>query len=607
MSTIEDNSFNNWRLFKPINESHKSEVLLDFAMEKHHCPKGEKQIEIWALDKPSRHQVFKLQCRNCNKTVLVKLFNPADGEGSAEKLFHNESQSLEHFRSNVRNTYELKAPRLVKISKFPWPMLALSYEFEPSLLEEINTAINNNDYAELFRAISVLGLGLANWHNQGEVEKSKTNNYPCLQLAPILKKFPTKLLENELLTNLEEAWFRWTKILLNSPEILKWTVVHEDLNPKNLLWCLKENRFILLDFELTQIDHPMVDIGTIAAEFKYCFHTHAWNAILAEPAIGNFLRNYYAKQNLLKISYAQFTYFQRFFMARRLLIIGAGLGEGEPAMHWCINEALNILGTDQEHSQIEHNSVHVRGICFDFYNTLVQIHTEEDHDCFNAAREAIKQTSHFNLGQTFQDTNILRSEYEIELSACLDSSIGNGMEIRLQEIWITIMSRMLSRNNLVAEDAELFNLAKAAMIAFRKRSIREFSIESDAIDTLSELKKRGIKLCIISNAQSLYFENDICGTGLSELMDAIVVSERIGLAKPNPEIFRIALARINLHPADLLFVGDDLYTDIHGATQAGLASCLKLPRYKSIAYKDTKPDWVIKSLSELLTFTIKAD
>ena len=48
-------------------------------------------------------------------------------------------------------------------------------------------------------------------------------------------------------------------------------------------------------------------------------------------------------------------------------------------------------------------------------------------------------------------------------------------------------------------------------------------------------------------------------------MDAIVVSEEVGAAKPAPEIFRHALKLIGADPVRSLFVGDRPVADICGA------------------------------------------
>jgi putative hydrolase of the HAD superfamily len=49
-----------------------------------------------------------------------------------------------------------------------------------------------------------------------------------------------------------------------------------------------------------------------------------------------------------------------------------------------------------------------------------------------------------------------------------------------------------------------------------------------------------------------------------------VISEEVGVRKPDAKIFELALAGWSIPPASVLFVGDDPVSDIAGATAAGL-------------------------------------
>ncbi len=58
--------------------------------------------------------------------------------------------------------------------------------------------------------------------------------------------------------------------------------------------------------------------------------------------------------------------------------------------------------------------------------------------------------------------------------------------------------------------------------------------------------------------------------GLAPLLDTIVDSSCVGLHKPDPEIFALALRQLSCRPADALHVGDSFEKDIVGAHRAGL-------------------------------------
>ena len=57
-------------------------------------------------------------------------------------------------------------------------------------------------------------------------------------------------------------------------------------------------------------------------------------------------------------------------------------------------------------------------------------------------------------------------------------------------------------------------------------------------------------------------------------LDFVVASAAVGAAKPHLDIFRFALARAELNPADVVYVGDSYISDVLGARAAGIAAVL---------------------------------
>jgi len=56
---------------------------------------------------------------------------------------------------------------------------------------------------------------------------------------------------------------------------------------------------------------------------------------------------------------------------------------------------------------------------------------------------------------------------------------------------------------------------------------------------------------------------------LSDLSATIVISEEVGVLKPDPRLFSEAAARAETRPEDILYVGDSLTSDVHGSLGAG--------------------------------------
>lgn len=92
-------------------------------------------------------------------------------------------------------------------------------------------------------------------------------------------------------------------------------------------------------------------------------------------------------------------------------------------------------------------------------------------------------------------------------------------------------------------------------------------------ETLSALRDRGFILSIVSNFDSRLLRI-IDGLGISRWLDSVVISSRVGFAKPAPEIFRAALDLHALRAEEAMHVGDSLDKDAAGAMGVGLTAVL---------------------------------
>ncbi|OZB96274.1 HAD family hydrolase [Paenibacillus sp. XY044] len=91
-------------------------------------------------------------------------------------------------------------------------------------------------------------------------------------------------------------------------------------------------------------------------------------------------------------------------------------------------------------------------------------------------------------------------------------------------------------------------------------------------EMLTVLKDRGMKLGIISNGFGEFQWGSIRGLGIADHFDVILISELEGLRKPEPEIFRRALDRLELHPEETAFVGDHPVYDVEASRKVGMTA-----------------------------------
>jgi HAD superfamily hydrolase (TIGR01549 family) len=99
-------------------------------------------------------------------------------------------------------------------------------------------------------------------------------------------------------------------------------------------------------------------------------------------------------------------------------------------------------------------------------------------------------------------------------------------------------------------------------------------VPDDTHSTLQALRQR-FALALVSNFDHPCYVRDLLQRhALLDLFDAIVISGDIRIEKPDPRIFHQALQALQVAPAEGVFVGDSLDTDIAGARAVGCRAVL---------------------------------
>lgn len=89
-------------------------------------------------------------------------------------------------------------------------------------------------------------------------------------------------------------------------------------------------------------------------------------------------------------------------------------------------------------------------------------------------------------------------------------------------------------------------------------------------ETILDLKQKGYLIGLVSNGKTPFQEHNFYALGLSEFFSSIIVSEAVGLRKPDPKIFLLSCKQLGVHPYDCIFVGDNELADIQGAKDVGM-------------------------------------
>ncbi|WP_233218647.1 HAD family hydrolase [Deinococcus arcticus] len=91
-----------------------------------------------------------------------------------------------------------------------------------------------------------------------------------------------------------------------------------------------------------------------------------------------------------------------------------------------------------------------------------------------------------------------------------------------------------------------------------------------AHDVLRELRARGVRLGVVTNGWAAVQRACLDRCGLTALVDDVVISQVVGLSKPDPRIYELALARLGVAAAAAWFVGDSPRNDVWGPQAVGL-------------------------------------
>lgn len=121
---------------------------------------------------------------------------------------------------------------------------------------------------------------------------------------------------------------------------------------------------------------------------------------------------------------------------------------------------------------------------------------------------------------------------------------------------------------------------------------------SDVIPTLECLKTRGLTLGMITNMDTSNTYGSIC-LAFKDLLDLTITSVEVGVSKPDPAIFFAALYQAKSEPHEAIHIGDQISSDIEGASGAGITPILI---DRDGIHKDYRSHTRIEALTDILEF-----
>lgn len=121
----------------------------------------------------------------------------------------------------------------------------------------------------------------------------------------------------------------------------------------------------------------------------------------------------------------------------------------------------------------------------------------------------------------------------------------------------------------------------------------------DAVPLLEKLHGK-FKLVIVTNGLAYVQNRRIGKSSIADYFSHIVISEEVGIAKPDPKIFEHTLKLIDhVDKSEVLMIGDSLTSDIKGGINFGVDTCWYNPKKLSNT-SSVKPTYEINDLLALL-------
>lgn len=209
--------------------------------------------------------------------------------------------------------------------------------------------------------------------------------------------------------------------------------------------------------------------------------------------------------------------------------------------------------------------------------------------------------SHVSLAVMYHDLDIaaIYPDYE---------SFSREYYNKNSELWTLYHHGKIEKDYLIVERyAHLLrtigyndtdNLLAGRMNAYYLETLaQQTRLVPHAIELLEYLSKKGYRLYILSNGFVEVQQRKLQSAGIAHYFDRIVLSDEIGITKPDKRLFDYALDVTGSRPTNTLMIGDNYDADILGAMNAGWGQIYFDRHHKGITSE--KPQYTIGTLDEV--------
>jgi putative hydrolase of the HAD superfamily len=178
---------------------------------------------------------------------------------------------------------------------------------------------------------------------------------------------------------------------------------------------------------------------------------------------------------------------------------------------------------------------------------------------------------------------------------------GDPERHRRGRLNMLLARRELVRQALVHLNIEAPHIARELADAYSAARDQSIELFPGALDTLRHWRSQGIRLALLTNGGAVEQQGKIERFGLAPFFDCIVIEGEFGVGKPDEKVYRFALKRMDVEPAQVWMIGDNLEWDVAGAQKVGIWGIWLDVEHRGLPPASrVQPDRVIRSLVELV-------
>ena len=84
-------------------------------------------------------------------------------------------------------------------------------------------------------------------------------------------------------------------------------------------------------------------------------------------------------------------------------------------------------------------------------------------------------------------------------------------------------------------------------------------------DALEALRKAGLKTAILSNGSPTMLDSAVASAAIADSLDALLSVEEVGIYKPDPRVYQLAVDRLDVQPAEICFLSSNAWDAVAAA------------------------------------------